>query len=367
MKTLLLIPSVRKHGIGPAMAAGRHPRMDYDALADALCAEGGVDVLDYAALDAERHPLVRAASRLFGRDAALAVAGFVRRDRYGAVFTNGENVGIPLALLLRRAGRRTLRPGHVTIGHRLSSPKKTPFFRRLRAHDGMDTVFVYAGEQARYARAELGIPPGAVRQIAFHADERFWRPRPEVPVKATQICAAGLEWRDYPTLIRAVAGLPDVCVTLAAASPWSKHADQTRGGGLPPNVHVARFDYAGLRDLYAASAAVVVPLRENDFQAGVTTLLEAMAMGKPVIATQTTGQTDVIAPGENGLFVPPGDVEGWRRAIRGLLDDPARGARLGQNARRWVERHATLDRWVGEIAGALRRCTLASPRWKEAK
>ena len=39
----------------------------------------------------------------------------------------------------------------------------------------------------------------------------------------------------------------------------------------------------------------VMPLIETDFQAGVTTLLEAMAMAKPIVCTKNTGQTDVIS------------------------------------------------------------------------
>ena len=84
--------------------------------------------------------------------------------------------------------------------------------------------------------------------------------------------------------------MPDLSVKLAAASPWSKHEDQTAGRALPPNVDARRYDYAALRALYAESSFVVVPLRETDFQAGVTTILEAMAMGKAVIATRTTGR-----------------------------------------------------------------------------
>ena len=140
---------------------------------------------------------------------------------------------------------------------------------------------------------------------------------------------------------------------LAAASPWSKHDNETAGRTLPANVEARRYSYGELRDLYAASSFVVVPLKETDFQAGVTTLLEAMAMGKAVIATRTTGQTDVITDGENGLTVAPGDVSGWREAICRLRDDAALRARLGGNARRWVERHATLDGWSERIAAAL--------------
>src|SRR5579875_1631199 len=126
MKTLLLIPSVLKRGLGDAVAGDAHPTMDYDALAAALGADGETaDLLDYRAVDEDRSFSVRLVRRAAGRDAALALMGFQRRGRYHAIYTNGENVGIPLALLLKGTRRR---PGHVTIGHHLSTGKKRLFF-----------------------------------------------------------------------------------------------------------------------------------------------------------------------------------------------------------------------------------------------
>ncbi|MDQ2798572.1 MAG: glycosyltransferase family 4 protein [Armatimonadota bacterium] len=353
MKTLLLIPSVVKTGLDDAVAADLHPNMDYHALAAGL--RGGldsqVDVLDYAAAERETSPAVRLARKVGGRDAALALMAFQRHKDYDAIFSNGENVAIPLALLLRTVRRR---PGHVAIGHRLSTGKKRLFFTLFGAQRGLDTIFTYAQWQRDFAEDSLLIPAENLELIPFHADDRFYRPLTQ-PVDSNQICAAGLEWRDYPTLIEAVGALPEIQVKLAAASPWSKHSDETQGRTLPPNVQARRYEYGELRDLYAQSSFVVVPLRETDFQAGVTTILEAMAMGKAVIATRTTGQTDVIVDGENGLTVPPGDVEAWREAITRLRSDAPLRARLGRNARRWVEEHATLDLWVSRISEALRQ------------
>lgn len=76
-------------------------------------------------------------------------------------------------------------------------------------------------------------------------------------------------------------------------------------------------------------------------------------MGKAVVTTRTTGQTDVITDGENGLVVAPGDVAGWRLAITRLRDDDALRERLGRNARRWVEENAALDRWAARLAEAV--------------
>ena len=351
MRALMLIPSVLKTGVAAAVAADAHPTMDYFALADALRRGGAsVDIVDFAALEAERSPLVRMASQRGGKDAGLAMLGFLRRGGYDAIFTNSESVSIPLALLLKGAPRR---PRHVTIGHRLTTGKKRLFFQTLKAHQKIDRIFVYAALQRNFAVRELGIPEGVVEHIQFHADADFYRPLPEVAEDPCQICAAGLEWRDYPTLIEAVRPMTDLKVRLAAASPWSKHVDETQKSELPPNVEARRYEYGELRDLYARSFAVAVPLYDNDFQAGITTILEAMAMGKPVIVTRTQGQTDVIVDGETGLYVAPGDIEGWRRAIQRLREDGALRRTLGDNARAWIEGNATLTGWADRIAASI--------------
>jgi glycosyltransferase involved in cell wall biosynthesis len=239
----------------------------------------------------------------------------------------------------------------VVIGHRISAAKKRLPLRLTHAQ--IDAIFVYAGLQKAYAESVLGIPASKVHQIPFHADARFFAPQPGAGGERPRIVSAGLELRDYPTMIEAVRGL-DVEVCLAAASPWSKRANETTGRELPPNVTARAYNYRELRDLYASAALVVVPLYETDFQAGVTTILEAMAMGKAVIATRTTGQRDVIEDGSSGLYVPPGDPSALRAAIEGLLASPERVAEIGACARRVIESRMSLELWVDRIAAVIR-------------
>ena len=176
-------------------------------------------------------PALARLARRVGKDAALAALGYAQRNKYDIIYTNGENVGIPLAVLLKRHRHR---PGHVLIGHKVSPRKKRLLLRGLQAQ--MDAIFVYASTQYDFARQNLGIPASKLHLIPFHADHRFYRPLPSSPdAPARMICSAGLEWRDYPTLIEAVRGL-DVEVRLGAASPWSKHQNETEKRDLPPNV-----------------------------------------------------------------------------------------------------------------------------------
>lgn len=343
-RVLMLIPSVAKTGIEDAVRTDRHPTMDYSALQSAL----GADLLDYSALEADRQPALARLMRRAGRDVGLAALGYSRRKDYDVIFSNGENVSIPFAMLLKR---HKVRPAHVLIGHRVSPGKKRPFFRALHAE--MDAILLYSSVQQRYAVTELGIPEAKLHLIPFHADHKFYRPMaPSAGAPPRMICSAGLEWRDYPTLIEAVREL-NVEVRLGAASPWSKHRNETADRTLPPNVSARRYEYAELRRLYADARFVVVPLYENDFQAGITTILEAMAMGRAVITTKTTGQIDAVVHGVNGLYVEPGDIAGWRAAVERLLDSPQEAARLGANARRDIECNMSLEKWVDRIADVI--------------
>ncbi|MEI6431072.1 MAG: hypothetical protein WCP07_02720, partial [bacterium] len=95
MNTLLLIPSILKKDVDSLVAADRHPTMDYYALAQRLRQETQpcrVEILDYAAVEASSDPRVQRMAKYAGRDFALAMMGFLRRNEFDAIFTNGENV-----------------------------------------------------------------------------------------------------------------------------------------------------------------------------------------------------------------------------------------------------------------------------------
>jgi glycosyltransferase involved in cell wall biosynthesis len=67
-------------------------------------------------------------------------------------------------------------------------------------------------------------------------------------------------------------------------------------------------------------------------------LLEALAAGVPVVAADSPGNRELIAPCETGFLLPPGDRVGYVRHTCQLLDDAARAVRLGKAARRHVQR-----------------------------
>jgi glycosyltransferase involved in cell wall biosynthesis len=114
-----------------------------------------------------------------------------------------------------------------------------------------------------------------------------------------------------------------------------------------------------LRELYHRAALAVVPIKQNDYQTGIATILEMMAMGKCVVATRTRGQTDTIVDGETGVYVPPGDPDALRRAVERLLNADGERARIGRAARAFVDREAGLDVFVERVSKSVRAAALA--------
>ncbi len=104
-------------------------------------------------------------------------------------------------------------------------------------------------------------------------------------------------------------------------------ADSAIFAGRVPNSEMPKY--------YAASDIVVLPsLREATSIAG----LEAMATGKPLVATNVGGIPQIIADGKTGILVPPRNPEELAYAIVSLLNDDEKRAKMGLNARKRTER-----------------------------
>jgi glycosyltransferase involved in cell wall biosynthesis len=320
------------------VAQRRRPCPEYLRLESAH----GVELLDWSRL---RGSIQRRAPLGSLRHVAAAVA---RLEEFDVVFSDGEHLGIPMALAMRAS---RVRKPHLMLGHHLTTRAKRPLLRLRTIQGGIDRIVVHSRRQLQLAESELGIPSSRLSFVPYFADTAFWAPRPHAEEAA--VVAVGREHRDYASLAAACIDMP-VRVVVAAGSLHSPHAQWGPPSSWPNNFQlVATLDRASLRDLYARAMVVVVPVLPTDFQAGVTTLLEAMAMGKPVVVSATDGQRDIVDDGETGVLVPPGDPTALREAIRRLLDDPRERARLGRNARRAVETRFSLDGYAATLANLL--------------
>lgn len=344
---LLTVSGRIPDGLDDAVSARTRPRADYRVMAERFDA----DVVDVDRALASTGRTGRALFKLGGAGVLLGWFCFRQRKNYEVIVTDGEQVGIPLALLTRPLGRRRRGARHMMIVHIVSVSKKAALIRWTRIAPLIDRYIVYCTKQADFIHERFDVERDRIVVSTFMVDTEFFDPDTVEAPPRQMICSAGLERRDYPTLMEAVTGLP-VQVVIAAASPWSVRDDSTEGRDLPDNVEVLKLDLDALRTLYAEARFVVMPLEDVDFQAGITTILEAMSMATPVVCTRTSGQTDTIVDNVNGRYViEGGDPVALRQVIIELLDDPMAVERLGSEARRWTIEHADIERYADRLAG----------------
>ena len=115
---------------------------------------------------------------------------------------------------------------------------------------------------------------------------------------------------------------------------------------------LGRLDRTELHRRMAGAAAVVVPSVWYENQPMV--VLEAFALGRPVIGTDLGGTPELVDPGRTGWLVPPGDAAALSAAVTAAVDDGDEADRRGAAARAVAGRDHALDRHLAELDGAYR-------------
>ncbi len=191
--------------------------------------------------------------------------------------------------------------------------------------------------EAERVRKELGVPPGTAlvssfgRLVAWKGQEVFLRAVAEVARSHGELhalvvgeAAAGPEGRAY------VESLHDLARELGMES---------------------RLTFTGFRsdvpEVMAASDVVVHSSTQPEPFGRV--IVEAMAAGRPVVATAAGGVPEIVEAGSTGLLTAPGDLHGMAAAIGELLSNPNRATDMAERGRDSVRNRFTADRFAERL------------------
>ncbi len=337
---MLLLPSIRWQPNWDAFTFGAYP--DPTLMYDLLASEHAIDTTLIDPLGLPWNPFAGRHQVLGGLDPVRAMTILTRHRDADLVLACFEPGAVALLALRRLAGfRAPIAVVEIGLTENWKLRERLLNFVVPRA----DAIYPLGSNQVEYIHQRWHTAAD-VRFIHQHVDAEFYQP--SVAVADGPVLSVGNDHgRDFPTLLAAFAGL-DATLLLKSSLVAPDAA--------PPNVQVVRerLDAHAYRELFRQAPFVVVPLHPMLTASGIGTMLEAMAMGKPLIVSDSPGIRDYVAHDETALVVPCGDAPALRGAIERLLREPDTRARLGAAARRFVERHCTYAAHVAKLAAALR-------------
>jgi glycosyltransferase involved in cell wall biosynthesis len=238
------------------------------------------------------------------KDAAAVVAMF-----------ESEGNAYALSRALHVPGAR--RPRFAVLSCWLAeSLPRLPAHRRAMyrlAYRSVDRLYYFSANQTATYQRYLDIPDDRLRPIRFGVDVDDFAPRDRLTDEF--VLVAGRDrGRDWPTTFAALAA------TRLPAKVLCRLSD-LRGAVVPDNVEIVGYVERDVyRDYLARARVVVVATRPMAYPSGQTVALEAMAMGKYCVVTETPAFSDYVVPGAVAP-VPPGDAASLAEAIeRGYYD-----------------------------------------------
>lgn len=336
-------PAPRLDRIQTALAdASRYEEMD----GLSYLREEGIEPIVIDSSRGWRNPLARRGSLLAGIDPLRFLRQLWHYRRYDVLVSLDSSAALLFVCL-----KRLLRLKKPVL---VIDPALDPNYKnRMRLHDlvlpHVQGVVVFGQVQVDFLRQRYGQRVHATF-VRHRMDCRFFDPARSAPRQPDQryIVSVGNDvGRDFDTLIEAVDGLPVELVI---------HTRRKIARSLPPNVRVQShwISYEQLRDLYGQSLAIIVPLKNTIHASGTNGLLEALAMGRPVVVSGATGIVDYVEHQHNAWVVPPQDVKALREGIQRVLEHPQEAQRLGEGARRYSEEKLAMPVYARQIAQLIR-------------
>jgi phosphatidylinositol alpha-mannosyltransferase len=195
---------------------------------------------------------------------------------------------------------------------------------------------------ASYAASRMG---GAMHVVPNGVDvEAFAGARPALLTSGRKLLFVGrLDRRKgFDVAVRAFARLcdryDDLVLLVAGAGPCQTEVDRLPQAVRQRIVMLGDVDEARLPSIYAAADVFIAPAVGGE-SFGIV-LLEAMAAGRPIVATDIEGYREVVRAEVDALVVGPRDAHGLADAIGRILEDPALASRLSLSARDRVQQFA---------------------------
>lgn len=227
---------------------------------------------------------------------------------------------------------------------------------------GYDTLVCLSEKIKDQYQNEFSFNSNKLDVLEWGVDLPFYDYNLEKTDSDLQVCdppfflTAGRTYRDYETLTTAFESLD--CQLKIYCTKDSAPINRALAKNIKVFYHPQKLYFLSHAEIFAEhkrAYAVAIPLDINPRKVsytmiGLTSLLDALALGKAVIMTKYDHINIDIEKEGIGLWVKPGDVAGWRKAVSYLLEHPNETQEMGKRARLLCEQKYNLDLFSQEIA-----------------
>jgi glycosyltransferase involved in cell wall biosynthesis len=222
--------------------------------------------------------------------------------------------------------------------------------------DYHDRLLCLSEDVQRDLLERVRVPRHKLNLVGWAVDLDFYKSEESPVVDPPLALSAGKTKRDYDTLAKAFAGLDcrlEIYCSAQSAPQLQPASNIQVFFDTKSPTQSATLSVPQLLERYRDSLVVAIPLQASEVRrtSGSTSLLEAMAMGRPVV--MTTNSFLDIEKERVGIFVEPSDIEAWREAITYLVDHPDEAKEMGRRARRLCEDRFELADYSARIAGII--------------
>jgi glycosyltransferase involved in cell wall biosynthesis len=334
---VLLAKGLQRHGVHTTVLVMFHGGPGETALREA-----GIPVLHlgFRTRAAEwRMPVINAA-------AFAALVGRLRRIRPDVLHAFLPHSYVPAAPAARLAGVPVLVAGRRSMGEFAKGHRVFQVSEYL-ATRATDLLIANAGAVAENTLSRERVPADKVAVVYNGLPDSAFDPAEPASIRTERpvvLCVANLRHdKGHRYLLDGIESLQEQglpCTLLIAGEGPERASLERQTGRLGIDVRLlgARLDVPSL--LARADVFVLPSLHEGMSNA----VMEAMAAGKPIVATAVGGTTELIE--DRGVLVPPGDPQALAGGVRRLLTDPELAGRLGEEAHEWSRTNLHVDAMV---------------------
>ena len=212
---------------------------------------------------------------------------------------------------------------------------------------GMDHMIFFSEKLIQDSLQSKKANPARMSMVHWGADLAFYDSLPQ-PLQRKEFISTGKELRDYKTLTEAFNHTGQSLALYTQKQQESAFTNLEIKDNIDLNFCTRLMPYE-LSMLVAQSQCVCICCKPSNYTVGLTTVVEAMALGKPILCTRNLQMPMDLEAEGCGIYLEPYDTAGWERAIRYIVEHPEEAKEMGRKGRLLAEKYYNVEQCAREV------------------